>query len=326
MARWQAREIAGGRRTGVVAADMTKVLVTFLDTAARARQVAGAPHRALAYHSRMPAFNRPAALLAALLWISVAPAVAAADPVPQAVLLESLTSPELAARVAAGTTTVLLPIGGTEQNGPYMTLGKHNARVVELATRIAQRLGNTLVAPVIAYVPEGSVSPPTQHMRYPGTLTIPAAAFEATLESAARSLRAAGFRDIAFLGDHGGYRASLARVAARLDKEWAASSVRVHAVPEYYRASSSEWDKTLAARGYSAREIGVHAGLADTSLSMAATPSVVRADALHRAEHPDAGRGVEGDPSRASAELGSVGVDAIVTSTVIALQHALARR
>jgi creatinine amidohydrolase/Fe(II)-dependent formamide hydrolase-like protein len=114
-------------------------------------------------------------------------------------------------------------------------------------------------------------------------------------------------------------------VAARLDKEWASTPARVHAIPEYYRASSKGWDRTLAARGFSAAEIGMHAGLADTSLSLAATPSVVRLDALRRAQHPSAGPGVEGDPTRASAELGQIGVDAIVAATVVAIRNAVAR-
>ncbi len=267
--------------------------------------------------------NRRPQWLIALAMLAWTACVARAAP---PVMLEALTSPELAARVAQGATTILVPIGGTEQNGPYMTLGKHNARVQELATRIAQKLGNALVAPVIAYVPEGNIAPPTQHMRYPGTITVPERVFEATLESAARSFRAHGFRDIVFLGDHGGYQTSLAHVAARLDKEWAASAVRVHAMPDYYRAASAGWNRTLAARGFSAAEIGVHAGLADTSLSLAATPWVVRLDALRAAQHASAARGVEGDPTRASAELGEIGVDAIVASTVVAIQKAVARR
>ena len=43
-------------------------------------------------------------------------------------------------------------------------------------------LGNALVAPVIAYVPEGGVSPPTEHMRFPGTITIPDETFEKVLD------------------------------------------------------------------------------------------------------------------------------------------------
>src|SRR5262249_58456772 len=42
------------------------------------------------------------------------------------VFLDSLTSPELQAAVAGGTTTVIVPIGGTEQNGPHTAPGKPN--------------------------------------------------------------------------------------------------------------------------------------------------------------------------------------------------------
>ncbi|HJV63543.1 MAG TPA: creatininase family protein, partial [Albitalea sp.] len=127
-----------------------------------------------------------------------------------------MTWTELRDAVRAGATTALVPIGGTEQSGPAMVLGKHNVRARLLAGRIAQRLGQAVVAPVIAYVPEGAINPPTAHMRFAGTLTIPDAAFEATLEYTARSLRQHGFRDIVFLGDHGGYQKNMKRVADKL--------------------------------------------------------------------------------------------------------------
>src|SRR5205814_6420385 len=164
---------------------------------------------------------------------------------PRTVYLEELTWTELRDQVQAGATTVLVPIGGTEQNGPAMVLGKHNVRAHVLAGKIAAGLGHALVAPVVAYVPEGSVNPPTAHMRFPGTITIPDAAFEATLESAARSFRLHGFRDIVFIGDHGGYQANLRTVAQRLSREWAATSARVHAIEEYYRAADRTYPQTL---------------------------------------------------------------------------------
>src|SRR5246127_2227012 len=122
------------------------------------------------------------------------------------VFLEELTWTELRDQIRSGKTTIIVPIGGTEQNGPHMALGKHNLRVRYLSERIARALGNALVAPVIAYVPEGALDPPTAHMRFPGTITIPEEAFEKTLEYAARSFKLAGFHDIVFLGDHGGYQ------------------------------------------------------------------------------------------------------------------------
>src|SRR6516225_5332394 len=122
------------------------------------------------------------------------------------VFQEELTWKELRDQIRAGKTTVIVPIGGTEQNGAHMALGKHNLRVRYLSEKIARVLGNALVAPVIAYVPEGAIDPPTSHMRFPGTITVPEEAFDKTLEYAARSFKLAGFRDIVFLGDHGGYQ------------------------------------------------------------------------------------------------------------------------
>ncbi len=274
----------------------------------------------------------PAVRCLALLGAALqAPSWAAA---PTAVQLEDLTSFELRERIAGGATTVLLPIGGTEQNGPHLALGKHNVRSRLLAVRIAQQLGDALVAPVLAYVPEGSITPPTQHMRWPGTISIPEPAFESLLAGAARSLRAAGFCHIVLLGEHGGYRSNLDRVAAGVNREWAAnpnpnpnptstSNCRVHALPEYYRAAVSGYAQALKAQGYAASEIGTHAGLADTALTLALDPALVRADRLAQAgaaQHP--GNGVAGDPARATAELGRAGVDLIVRSTVEAVRAA----
>lgn len=250
----------------------------------------------------------PGLLLAAAVGAAAAP-----------VHLEDMTWTELRERVAAGATVALLPIGGTEQNGPHMTLGKHNVRVKRLAARIAERLGNAVVAPVFAYVPEGRIEPPTQHMRYSGTISIPEPAFEATLEGAARSLRRHGFRDVVFLGDHGGYRASLDRVAAKLNREWGGAT-RVHPLPEYYRAAQDDFAQALKARGFTSEEIGSHAGLADTALTLALDPTQVRMDVAAGRTRDAGADGVAGDPRRASAELGRVAVDRIVEVSVAAIR------
>jgi creatinine amidohydrolase len=257
------------------------------------------------------------------LWLCVL-LCAAASTHAASVQLEDVSWTELRERIAGGATTVLLPIGGTEQNGPHMSLGKHNVRVKLLALRIAERLGKTLVAPVLAYVPEGAIEPPTQHMRYAGTISISEAAFEATLEGTARSLRRHGLRDVVLLGDHGGYRASLDRVAAKLNREWGAAA-RVHALPEYYRAAQIDFATMLKARGYRSDEIGSHAGLADTALMLALDPTQVRS-ALAATRKPGAADdGVAGDPRRATAELGRIGVEHIVEATVAAVRSRAGR-
>jgi creatinine amidohydrolase len=250
----------------------------------------------------------PRAGLFVALWLAAALPVFA-----QTVRLEEMTWTELRDRVAAGTTTVLIPIGGTEQNGPHMVLGKHNVRARVLADEIARRLGNAVVAPVVSYAPEQG------HARYPGTVSIGDAAFESLLEGAARSFQQHGFRDIVLLGDHGGYQKDLAHVAAKLNREWQRSPVRVHALADYYRVTETKYPAQLLQRGYSQAEIGSHAGLADTSLALAVDKSLVRNDTLARAA-PDRD-GVHGDPRRANAELGQLGVREIVETSTAEIQR-----
>lgn len=235
------------------------------------------------------------------------------------VLIEAMTSPEVRDAVAAGKTTILVPIGGTEQNGAHMVLGKHNVRARILAERIAARLGNALVAPVVAYVPEGNVTPPAAHMRFAGTISIPADAFEKTLAGAARSFRQHGFRDVVFLADHGGYRRSVEKVAADLNREWRHTSARAHAPAEYYDAATVGFGKALASEGFRPAQIGVHAGLADTSLALAVDPALVRRDMLGAGASP----GVEGDPARSTAVLGERGAALIVEKTSQAIVKSL---
>jgi creatinine amidohydrolase len=262
--------------------------------------------------------SRPMKLLLAIAAVLVA---AAAHAAPAGVQIEELTWTELKARIAAGATTVLVPIGGTEQNGPHMVLGKHNVRARVLAEEIARRLGNAVVAPVIAYVPEGSITPPAAHMRFTGTISISDATFESLLEATARSFRQHGFRDVVFLGDHGGYQKSEERVAARLNREWKNDpACRVHALLDYYRVTQTAYVAALKQKGYSPAEIGTHAGLADTALAMAVDKSLVRADALAPDAKLGEHEGVYGDPHRATAELGQLGVHQIVDTSVAAIQ------
>ena len=265
-------------------------------------------------------------LALALILIGLATVSPAARAAAASVFLEELTWTELRDAVRAGSTTAIIPVGGTEQSGPHLALGKHNVRVKLLAGRIAAALGNTIVAPVLAYVPEGAVAPPTSHMRYPGTISLPDDTFKSVLDAAARSLRQGGFTDVVLIGDHGGYQAQLKAVAARLNRDWAATPARAHFVAAYYDAAQAPYAKALRAKGFTDAQIGSHAGLADTSLMLATDPALVRPERMPRDAADGAPQGVAGDPRGASAALGQIGVDAIVANSVAAIRAALSAR
>ena len=219
---------------------------------------------------------------------------------PATVFLEDLTWTEVRDAVAAGVTTVIVPTGGTEQNGPHMVLGKHNYLVRHKAGEIARRLGNTLVAPVMAYVPEGDVDPPTGHMRFPGTITTPPEVFELVLEFAARSFGQHGFLDIVLLGDSGGNQASQAAAAGRLNLEWANTPVRVLHLTDYYPGRGDAW---LVEQGETAENVGSHAGMHDTSSFLFLDPSKLRLDQMDQGTGGN-GNGVTGHPGRSTAAYG----------------------
>src|SRR5262245_5161802 len=229
----------------------------------RLPDVTGEPPRTA---SGARAASRVAAVLGMVALATTAarlPSAGAAGPAPpDTVVLEELTWTEVRDLIRAGKTTIIVPTGGTEQNGPHMALGKHNRRVGVNAEAIARRLGNALVAPVLAYVPEGSVDPPTGHMRYAGTITLPDPWFEKVLEFAARSFKAHGFRDIVFIGDSGENQPGQQAVAARLNRQWARTAVRVHAIEAYYRATAALRDR-LRADGVPEKDLDGHAALID---------------------------------------------------------------
>ena len=232
----------------------------------------------------------------------ITPAFAQAPSLPQpgSVFLEELTWIELRDAVAAGKPTIIIPTGGTEQNGPHIVLGKHNYLVKYKTGEIARQLGNALVAPVVAYVPEGDVDPPTGHMRYAGTITTPQDVFAKVLEYAARSFKQHGFVDIVLIGDSGGNQEGQRIVAAALNKEWAATPVRVHHITAYYPGRGDDW---VVSQGVSAEEVGTHAGTHDTASLMYINPSMLRFDKFVIGKAGD-GQGHVGNPAKATALFG----------------------
>ncbi len=163
-------------------------------------------------------------------------------------------------------------------------------------------------------------------MRFPGTITVPPDVFRKTIESAAASFKLHGFRTVVLIGEHGSYQGDLAAVALAAEPGTGpATPARAFFVPEYYRAATTDFYPVLKSHGYSAAEIGTHAGVADTSLTMAVDPRAVRAEALKTGTDLDAANGVYGDPRRSSAEMGRLAADAIVERTVAAIRADMAR-
>ena len=196
-----------------------------------------------------------------------------------------------------------------------MILGKHNYIVTHSANLMARRLKNALVAPTIQYVPEGNPD-----RAGPGIISLPSPAYDQLLDAAARSLKAHGFKDIIFIGDSGGNQAGMRAVADALNKEWAGSEYKAFALTDYYERGRDNYRAWLeAAFGYDDQIIGSHAGISDTSQLLHVRPAGVRKDQLKPWGGPQ-DSGVSGDPMKATAEIGRMGIEFKVNAGARAIE------
>ncbi len=154
-------------------------------------------------------------------------------PAPNTVWIEEMTWMDVRDAIKAGKTTVIIPTGGVEPNGPWLVTGKHNYVLQANCDAIARKLGNALCAPIVKFVPEGSIEPASSHMRSPGTISMRQETYRALLTDIVHSLKMHGFRNIILIGDSGGNQPGQRAVADSLTTIWKGEPVVAH-VQEYY--------------------------------------------------------------------------------------------
>ncbi|MCE9607734.1 MAG: creatininase family protein [Planctomycetia bacterium] len=189
------------------------------------------------------------------------------------VFIEDLTWMEVRDRMRDGVDTVLIATGGVEQNGPYIVTGKHNFVLRGASERIARKLGNTLVAPIVAFVPEGDIDPPSLHMKYPGSISLREETFQALLTDLCASFKTTGFKRIVLLGDSGGNQPGMKAVAEKLNSAWGGAP-RIVYVPEFYDyAGLTKW---VEAQGIRQQPEGLHDDFVMSAQLLAIDPATIR--------------------------------------------------
>jgi len=230
----------------------------------------------------------------------------------KSVLIEDLTWMEVRDAIAGGKTTAIYYAASIEQNGPGLALGKHLFIAHYAAQRIAEELGNALVYPTMPYAIAGDPIKKTGHMRFPGTVSLSEETFGAVAREVAISALAAGFKNVALMGDHGGGQQTLKKVAEALNAEWSPKGVHVYYIPDLYYKEKEQMKEYLTKRNMAIDE---HAGIDDTSEVMFIDKENkwVRKNKLA----PDDGKmGVRGDPTQASVELGKMFIEFKIKNAV----------
>jgi creatinine amidohydrolase/Fe(II)-dependent formamide hydrolase-like protein len=237
------------------------------------------------------------------------------------VWIEEMTWLEVRDAMRAGKTTVIVPTGGVEQNGPYLATGKHDYVLRATAEAIARKLGDALVAPVVPFVPEGDIDPPTGHMKYPGTISLTEDTYERLLTDICASFRTHGCAHVILIGDSGGNQKGMRAVAGALDAKWKGGKAHVHFIPEYYDYPAvTKW---LEEQGIKEVSEGIHDDFAITALMMTVDPTTVRIKQRLAAGNFHI-NGVDLAPAEKTVEWGKKIVNFRAEATVKAIRKAIA--
>lgn len=237
------------------------------------------------------------------------------------VFIEDMTWMEVRDAMRAGSNTVIVATGGIEQNGPYLVTGKHNVVLRGTTEAIARKLGNALVAPIVPFVPEGDIDPPTVHMKYPGTISVMESTYEALLTDICASLRTHGFQHIILIGDSGGNQEGLRNVAARLNRS--PKGGRLYYIPEYYDfAAVNSW---LEEQGIEQTPEGLHDDFGMTAMMMSIDPQSVRTEQRLAAQRFQI-NGVDLAPAETTMDWGRRIIEFRANMTVKAISERLADR
>jgi creatinine amidohydrolase len=256
---------------------------------------------------------------------------------------EMMTWPEVKAALAAGKTTALFYTGGTEQRGPQNVNGGHTLMGREIVRTIAQRLGNAIAMPVLAYTPNNASAD------LPGTIGLTPEILAAILERVSEQAIASGFKNVVIMGDHGGGQPqTYADVAKKLEGKYAPEGKHVYFCDEVYAKAQGDFDKWLQEKGYPTSS---HAGIPDTStmLYLGGDKGWVRKELIATAEGdpppppgargqgrgrgqadpnapPRKNNGITGDARKSTAALGKMAFDIKIDYAVKQIQGFLANQ
>jgi hypothetical protein len=124
--------------------------------------------------------------------------------------LEELTWPELEGFLSPGGRTAILPLGSIEQHGPHLPFATDAWIAGELGRRLCSRLPESIELPVLAL---GCAS---EHLAFPGTLSLGDETFASVLCDLAICVARHGFARLFVFSAHGGNRGALAAALPRM--------------------------------------------------------------------------------------------------------------
>lgn len=162
----------------------------------------------------------------------------------------------------------VLPLAATEQHGPHLPLGTDIMIGEAYLTKVRDLLPASLPA---VFLPIQPIGISTEHLDFPGTLTLPAETAIRSWLAIGESIARAGVKKLVMVTSHGGNSAAMTLVAQELRARFDMLAV------------TTSWSRFGTPDGlFTAEEIqhGIHGGAVETSIMLAACPQYVRTDRI----------------------------------------------
>jgi creatinine amidohydrolase len=175
--------------------------------------------------------------------------------------LALMTSLQVEDYLKKGGNTVLIPVGSTEQHGPYGPLGTDHLIAQEVCRRVAPEL-NALVAPPITYALS------ILHKGRPGVVYVKMESFLKYIQDIAIALNEAGFRRMLFVNGHYDNGPGVT---------FALRSIYDRFAPGTFAYCFNYWDalKWEEAGTYLGPDAGMHANIGETAIMLRVNPDSV---------------------------------------------------
>jgi len=171
-------------------------------------------------------------------------------------------------RADAARWIAVLPLAATEQHGPHLPLETDVMIGQAYLARVRELLPSAIPA---TFLPIQPVGVSTEHIHYPGTLTLPTDVALRSWMALGESVARTGIRKLVMVTSHGGNSAAMGLVAQDLRAQHGLLAV------------TTSWSRFGAPEGlFSAEELrhGIHGGAVETSIMLARYPQHVRSEAI----------------------------------------------
>jgi creatinine amidohydrolase len=162
----------------------------------------------------------------------------------------------------------VLPLAATEQHGPHLPLSTDVMIGEAYLARVRELLPATLP---VTFLPLQPVGISTEHIDYPGTLTLSSETALKSWMALGESVARSGIRKFVMVTSHGGNSAAMTLVAQDLRAQHGLFVV------------TTSWSRFGVPDGlFSAEELrhGIHGGAIETSIMLARYPHAVRKEAI----------------------------------------------